>query len=73
MANDRCDYAVAGTYGHECGKPALFVRAKSSNLTRSGTYWARRCADCVTATGRENWGLAPAVPFDTVAHINEWK
>lgn len=70
---DRCDYAHAGTYGHECGKPATLVRAKPSELTRSGTSWARRCVECSTLTGRENWGRAAPVALDPVAHRNEWK
>jgi hypothetical protein len=73
MTADRCSYAQAGTYGHECGQPATLARAKKSEFTRSGTYWARRCAECATYTGRENWGLAAAVPLDPAAHVNEWK
>jgi hypothetical protein len=67
-----CCYAHAGTYGNECGKPALFTRTRPSERTKSGVFYARRCADCVDLTGRENWGMSPSVPFDAAAHINEF-
>lgn len=69
----RCTYAAAGTYGHECSRPALFVGIRASEHTRSGIYFARRCVECRDATGRENWGLRDWQAFDPARHVNQWR
>ena len=59
----RCTFAYAGTYGHECGSPAVSV-AVFTGITDSttcgqwqdGIYFAGRCARCATIRGGENAG-----------------
>lgn len=72
-AAKRCSYAPPGTYGHECGRPGVFVGLKPSEHTRSGTYFAVRCAECRDLTGRDNWGIKEWRPFDPSVHINEFR
>lgn len=67
-----CSFAAPGTYGHECGAPATKVGAKKSNLTKSGTYYARRCDDCAKIKGGDNIGIESFVPFDPAVHVNRW-
>lgn len=68
----RCTFAHIGTYGHECGRPALFVGIRPSEHTTSGTYFARRCAACRELVGGENVGLKDWQPFDPSRHVNVW-
>lgn len=68
-----CSFAFPGTYGHECGAPATLVCARPSDLTRTGIYWARRCAKCATHKGGENRGLSQFVPFDPAVHVNQFR
>jgi hypothetical protein len=65
-----CNFAQAGTYGHECGKPAVYARKGRSKLTATGVYWARRCASCADVKGGENSGLDAPVPYDPIEHAN---
>lgn len=69
----RCTFARLGTFGHECDKPALFVRASSSTRTVSGWFYAGRCADCAHITGGENIGTTMPEPLDPSQHFNEWR
>ena len=78
MANEfanrpACGYAFPGTYGHECGKPATLAGSHPSELTRSGIYWARRCAECAALTGPDNALIRKWEPLDPITHRNEWK
>lgn len=68
---DYCTFAWPGTYGHECGKPAVKVGVKQSKYTRDGIYYAGRCEDCSHIAGFENTGLQ-FEPFNPAVHINRW-
>jgi hypothetical protein len=68
-----CNFAWPGTYGHECGKPAVFAGLKRSDMTRDGIYWSRRCAECKDITGGENAGIERFEPLDPQRHRNRWK
>ena len=68
-----CNFAFPGTFGHECGKRATLAAYKRSDMTKSGVFWSRRCTECAKETGGENRGLSAFVPFDPVAHRNEWR
>jgi len=68
---DHCTFAWPGTYGHECGKPAVIVGRKQSKYTQDGVYFAGRCARCAEIKGFENTGLT-FEPFDANIHINRW-
>ena len=67
-----CNYAAGGTYGHECGSPALWAASHPSALTLSGLFWVRRCHKCRTLSGPENEGLSGFVPFDRERHENQF-
>ena len=73
VADNRCSYAFPGTYGHECGREGVTVAVLPSERTRSGLYYAARCASCRDQTGRDNWGVLrfedPGQPHQT----NEWR
>lgn len=71
--SEKCSYAHAGTYGHECGKPPLFTGIQSSANTVNGVFYAARCAECKELTGRDNWAIREWLPFDPIAHVNRWK
>lgn len=73
MSRKTCGYAPSGTWGHECGKPALFAGSRTSDKTVSGIYWASRCRDCIDLTGRDNQGIRYWEPIDHEKHRNEWK
>ena len=68
-----CNFAFPGTYGHACGKRATLAASHPSTETKSGVFWSRRCPECAKIRGGENRGLSAFVPFDPVAHRNEWK
>jgi hypothetical protein len=72
IANTTCGYGHAGTFGHECGRPAVVAGAKPSESTKSGIFWSARCADCKELTGRDNWGITRWEPLDPAKHVNEW-
>ena len=68
----RCSFAYPGTYGHECGKPAVCVAVFESKETRSGLYYAGRCESCRDATaGQDNRGRLRFEPVG--AQRNEWR
>ena len=67
-----CSFAFPGTYGHECGAPAVVVGTKRVTSTKTGIYYARRCAKCAAIKGGENIGITSWQPFDEAAHINQW-
>lgn len=68
-----CGFAFAGTYGHECGAPAVKVGIKQVDSTRNGIFYAHRCAKCAAIKGGENIGISHWLPFDPVQHANQWK
>lgn len=61
---DRCTFAFSGTYGHECGAPAVKVAvetgvAKNDGLNSEwvdGIFYAGRCEQCAAIKGGENAG-----------------
>lgn len=71
--NVACGFAYPGTYGHECGAPAVVVGVKSSDLTKSGIYYARRCDKCAAIKGGENKGITRWEPFNPSHHVNVWR
>ncbi len=68
-----CGFAWPGTYGHECGAPAVLVGKIKSDTTRTGIYFARRCEACAAIKGGENAGLFGIEKYDPAAHVNQWK
>lgn len=68
----KCGFAMSGTYGHECGAPATQVAVKRSELTHSGTYFARRCDSCAKICGGENANTLRFEPFEPARHVNDW-
>ncbi len=73
MEMTHCGFAYAGTYGHECGAPAVKVGIKAVTSTKNGVFYARRCAQCATIKGGENAGITQWHDFDAATHINQWK
>jgi hypothetical protein len=69
----RCTFAPAGTYGHECGKPATHVGLFSSDVTQSGIFYGRRCEDCQQIRGGENNGVLKWERLDAARHVNQFK
>lgn len=68
-----CNFAHAGTYGHECGKPAQFVAVKRSDRTTTGFFYAGRCEKCATIRGGENHNTLTIEPIDAARHVNVWR
>ena len=72
---ERCTFAWSGTYGHECGAPAVKVAvetgvAKHEGLGTEwvdGIYYAGRCEKCAAIKGGENAGRT-IEPLD--GHVN---
>lgn len=73
MSKDRCTYSHPVTYGDTCGAPAEYAGAKESEYTADGTYWALRCANCMSATGPDNLGVRCWEQFIPSKHVNNWK
>lgn len=69
----RCGYAQPGTFGHECGRPAVFVGIKPSIFAATGTFYAYRCAECREFTGEDNWGITSWESADPARHVNVWR
>lgn len=42
-------------------------------MTKSGTFFALRCAECATIKGGENAGTTEPVPFNPQVHVNEYQ
>ena len=59
----RCGFAHPGTYGHECGAPAVEAFVFPSELTRDGQYFTGRCEKCAKIRGGENAGLIRREPL----------
>ena len=71
-ANAACRYSHEGTYGHECGRPAVVCGGITSDLTESGLYWTYRCEKCKDETGRDNRRLATGwLPLSSMQE-NRW-
>lgn len=73
MSGGTCRFSHQGTFGHECGKPAVLAGPKPNSHTVSGIYWCLRCRRCSEEPGIDNWGIGPWVPFDPSIHFNVWK
>jgi len=69
----RCSFAWPGTFGHECGAPAVLVGQRPSKHTKNGVFYAFRCASCAKFKGGENRDYPSFVPIDPAVHRNEWK
>lgn len=69
---DKCSFAFPGTYGHECGAPAVKVGVKKSRETKNGIFYARRCAKCAEIKGGENTGVERWEDFDPAKHKNQF-
>ena len=67
-----CSFAFPGTYGHECGSPAVKVAIRKSDVTKNGIYYARRCAKCATIKGGENSGLTQWQDYQPATHVNKF-
>lgn len=65
-----CSFAYAGTFGHECGAPAVTVAVKASKLTHSGMFFTGRCAECAKIKGGENAGIIRMEPV--AEQTNDW-
>ena len=69
MLFQHCNFAHAGTWGHECGDVAKWAAPTHSERRENGIYWVRRCDKCRDIKGGENSGLiGPFVPFDHNIH-----
>ncbi len=75
----KCSFAFPGTYGHECGQPAVkvavFVSKPSENsipayMTRSGLFYTGRCEACLKLKGGENTGMLRLEPV--ADQVNDW-
>ncbi len=56
----KCHNAEPGTYGHECGKPAMWISDDPHSGFTSG--FCLRCrAEGYEARGRINWRLVPVL------------
>ncbi len=68
----RCGFAYPGTYGHECGSPAVCVAVKRSELTVSGFFYSGRCASCRDEQcGDDNRAILRFEPVN--GQRNDWK
>jgi hypothetical protein len=50
----RCSFAMSGTYGHECEKPATKIAVMECKSTADGLFYAGRCDRCAKIKGGEN-------------------
>lgn len=67
----KCGFAYPNTYGHECGKPAVKIAVKRSDLTTDGMFYAGRCEECSKVKGLENSGV---LRFEPIAEQeNKWR
>ena len=65
-----CGFAPEGTYGHECGKPAVTVCVSPSDNTTDGLFYSGRCALHANHEGRDNRKIIRFEPFNGQA--NRW-
>ena len=70
---DKCGFAYPGTWGHECGRPALFVALMKSELTKSGIFYAKRCAEHKDMREPYDSAILSVEDFDATKHINQWR
>ena len=71
MNRQCCSYAPPGTYGHECGKPAVYAMPTQSH-TPSQPFYALRCEG--HKKSRE-WGqiqTGEIVLFDSTVHARKF-
>lgn len=69
----QCCFAHPGTYGHDCGKEAVKVAVKKSDLTSDGLFYAGRCLECAQIKGGENANIIRLESIDSSKHINKWR
>lgn len=67
----KCGFAMSGTYGHECGAPAVKVFVKKAELTSNGIFYTGRCEECSKIRGGENAGILRVEPVN--GQVNQWK
>ena len=66
-----CGFAFPGTWGHECGRPAIVYAVKPSKLTHSGLYYGGRCEECAKINGGEN---SEVIRFEPISNqVNNWR
>lgn len=65
-----CNYSQPGTYGHECGRPAVYALPLHSERNSSGVYYARRCNTCRDKLEHADRLLSDPVPFNPSLHTN---
>jgi hypothetical protein len=72
---------MAGTYGHECGRPATQVAVSRCADNREAcyspkakyeneTYFSGRCDTCAKIKGGENAGVLRVEKLN--GHVNRW-
>jgi hypothetical protein len=67
----KCGFAPAGTYGHDCGRPASIIAVMNSELTTDGAYYTGRCPACAQIKGGENKRV---IRFEAIGNqSNKWK
>jgi hypothetical protein len=64
----KCGFAPKGTYGHECGKPAVIVAVFDGGEASpvpgvKREFFAGRCAHCITLEGGDNAGILRTEPI----------
>jgi hypothetical protein len=70
-ASKICSFAMSGTYGHECGAPAVVIAVKRNcKLTHSGVFYTGRCAGCMAIKGGENADIVEYQPIS--GQVNDW-
>ena len=70
----KCSFAHAGTYGHECDKPAVLCGVKTGVADwEDGIFYAGRCAECATIRGGENAGLKIEPINGRVNRLKVWR
>jgi hypothetical protein len=68
-----CQFAMPGTYGHECGNTATVVGVRTNcKLTTDGIYYSARCPKCATIKGGENRDIVRFEPINHHVQINRW-
>lgn len=72
---ERCGFAYSGTYGHECGAPAVKVAVFHLGKQDGGNgrwdgdvFYSGRCESCATIKGGENAGAVKIEALD--GHVN---
>lgn len=68
-----CSYAFPGTYGHECGKPAVTVAVKPSDTKPGAQFLSGRCAECRDLIGPDNAKVTGFEPLDPNHKSAYWR